>query len=266
MLHQGTGLVVDRAHRDESLSGLHVEVRDGLQQGTQVRMLGSLVQGNDRAAFHHAALVEDDDLLREIGHHPEIVGDDEHRHVELGLKLFDEREDLRLDRHVERRRGLVGNQQRWPTDQCHRNHRALAQAAGQFERVTAQRSRRIGKAHQAQHVLSPGDAFLAADLVVQEQRLADLIADGVQRRQRCHRLLEDHRDVAATYPADDRSVGLEARDVDRRLGRTGLGEQDFARRDARSSGQDPHHGLRRDRLARSRFAHQRHRRSGPDAK
>jgi hypothetical protein len=54
--------------------------------------------------FHHAPLVEDDDLLREIGHDAEIVRNDEDGHSELRLQFLDEGQDLRLDRHVERRR------------------------------------------------------------------------------------------------------------------------------------------------------------------
>ena len=41
----------------------------------------------------------------------EVVGDQEHRHPQLGLELCDQLEDLRLHRHVERRRRLVGEQQ-----------------------------------------------------------------------------------------------------------------------------------------------------------
>ena len=46
-------------------------------------------------------------------------------------------QDLRLDRDVERRRRLVGDQQRRAADQRHGDHRALAQAAGKLERIGA---------------------------------------------------------------------------------------------------------------------------------
>ena len=44
-------------------------------------------------------------------------------------------EDLRLRRHVERRRRLVGDQQVGIVDQRHRDHHALAHAAGELVRV-----------------------------------------------------------------------------------------------------------------------------------
>ena len=50
-------------------------------------------------------------------------------------KLADEVEDLRLRRHVERRRGLVGDQQVGVVHQRHRDHHALAHAARELVRV-----------------------------------------------------------------------------------------------------------------------------------
>ena len=55
--------------------------------------------------------VHDRDLVGDLGDDAEVVGDDHDRGVELALQALDQLEDLRLDRHVERRRRLVGDQQ-----------------------------------------------------------------------------------------------------------------------------------------------------------
>ena len=217
LLHQRSGVVVDRAHRNEPLAGLHVEVGDGMQQRAQVGMGRPLVQRLDGALLHHATFVEDDHFLRQVGDDAQIVRDDEHGHVELGLQFLDQGEDLRLDGHVERRGRFVGDEQRRAADERHRDHRPLPQAAGELERIALQRARRVGEAHQAQHFLGPGHALLVAHPMMQEEGFAHLVADGVQRRQRHHRLLEDHRDVAAADLAQRDAVGLELGDVARGL-------------------------------------------------
>ena len=216
-----------------------------------------LVERGHRPLLHHAALVEHDHFLRQVGDDPQVVGDDEHGHPELGLQLLDEREDLRLDRHVERRGRLVGNEKGRPAHERHRDHRPLPQAAGQLERIHLERARRVGKADEAQHLLGALHAFLAADAMVQVQGFAHLVADRMERRQRHHRFLEDHRNVPPADPAERDAVGFELGDVARRLLRPRSREKDLAGRDLRRFRQDPHHRLRRYGLPRARFADQR---------
>ena len=84
---------------------------------------------DDPPAVHHG------DLVGVPGHDAEVVGDEDHRHVALPALLADEVEDLRLHGHVERRRRLVGEQQRRPAGQGDGDHHALAHAAGQLVRV-----------------------------------------------------------------------------------------------------------------------------------
>ena len=55
-------------------------------------------------------------------------------------------EDLRLHRHVERRRRLVGDQQLGVVDERHRDHHALAHAAGELVRVGVDAPARVGDA------------------------------------------------------------------------------------------------------------------------
>ena len=58
---------------------------------------------------------------------------------------------------------------------------------------------------------------------VQAHHLDDLVADGVQRRERAHRLLEDHRADAAADGADRGCRAVERDEVDRRRGRGSRG-------------------------------------------
>ena len=67
----------------------------------------------------------------------------------------DQLEDLRLDRHVERCRGLVGEDQLRVAGQCDGDHHTLAHAAGELVRVVVETVLRAGDAHLAQQLSHP---------------------------------------------------------------------------------------------------------------
>ena len=95
---------------------------------------------DDLALLHHA------DLVGELAHDAEIMGDEQHRHAEPRLRVLEQLQDLRLHRHVERGGRLVGDQQVRLVRQRHGDHHALALAAGELMRITLQPPGRIGNA------------------------------------------------------------------------------------------------------------------------
>jgi hypothetical protein len=133
------------------------------------------------AALHDPAAVQHDHVIGHVGDHAEIVGDEQDRHAEFALELAHQLQDLRLDRDVERRGRLVGDQQRRIADQRHRNHRTLAQTARELERIGPERLRGIGEADPGQHLDRALPALGAGHVGVQQHGLADLVADRVQR-------------------------------------------------------------------------------------
>ena len=96
------------------------------------------------------------------------------------------------------------------------------------------------------------------------QRLADLVADRVQRRQRGHRLLEDLADAAAAQRPDLRPVARQLQNVGGRPGSLRIGEQD-APGDACRPRQDAHDRLADDGFSGAGFADQRRHLAGQDA-
>ena len=94
------------------------------------------------------------------------------------LQLAQQVEDLRLDRDVERRRRLVGDDERRLAGERDRDHHALAHAAGQLMRVVARAPRGVGNAHRVEQLDRAGARALApARAAVHEQRLGNLVAD-----------------------------------------------------------------------------------------
>ena len=167
------------------------------------------------------------------------MGDDDQRHPQLLLQILDQVQHLRLDRHVDRRGGLVGDQQPRPARQCHRDHGALAHAAGEIERVGVDGLSRLRHAHPVQHLDRLGARLPLGDLLVQHDHLHDLVADGVHGRKRGHGLLKHHRDLGAADLADGAALRIQRHQVDTALdlvSRTGCGRPRSRRSWARCAG------------------------------
>ena len=115
-------------------------------------------------------------------------------------------QDLVLDGDVERGRRLVGEQQLGFGGERDGDHRALAHAAGELVRIVVEpRARRRGCRRGRAAPSRAGAARLVARAAVCATRLSSICsADGEHRVQRRHRLLEDHRDLAAAHVAQAR--------------------------------------------------------------
>ena len=92
-------------------------------------MLRVLVQGVRVRDLDDVPEVHDRDPVGDVPDDPEIVRDEEVREVEVLLQALEEVQDLRLDRDVERRHGLVAHDQLRVRAQGPRDPDALALAA-----------------------------------------------------------------------------------------------------------------------------------------
>ena len=103
------------------------------------------------------------------------------RHADFALQLFEQGKNLCLHRHIKRGGRLIANQQLGSTRQRHRNHRPLALTAGELmrEKIDALVGRRNTGARQKLNGARTGELFFHA--LVQHQYFSDLMTDGVQR-------------------------------------------------------------------------------------
>ena len=174
------------------------------------------------------------------------MADEDDRGAEIGVQPAQQVEDLRLDRDVERRRRLVGDQQRGLVREPHREHDALAHPARELVRIGAHRALRAGDPH----ALQQRDRALAGAFLreppMRRHRLDELAQDAQHRVERGHRVLEDHRDLGAAHLAHGAL---------RQLREIAPAEADAAADDARGLFEQAHHGFRRHALARTGFAH-----------
>ena len=72
-------------------------------------MAGTAEHFGGRALLHDAAEIEDDDPVAEVASSRQVMADEEHGKAELLLQRGKKLQHLRLDGHIERRDGLVGD-------------------------------------------------------------------------------------------------------------------------------------------------------------
>ena len=106
----------------------------------------------DGALLDHLAVAQHDDAIGDVGDDAEIMGDQQHAHAAVAPEIVDQAQDLALGGDVERGRRLVRDQKRRLVRHRHRDHDALALAAGELERIAVGQQRRVRQADLRQQL------------------------------------------------------------------------------------------------------------------
>ncbi len=128
-----------------------VQARHRLEQHLGVVVLRLVENVVDLAALDDLAAAHHRNAVGHARDHAHIVADEDDRGLQLGLEVAHDVEDLGLHGDVERRGRLVGDQQVGAAHHSHRDHHALAHAAGQLVRVLAHAPGAFGNAHQFEY-------------------------------------------------------------------------------------------------------------------
>ena len=97
---------------------------------------------DDLAGVHHV------DPVAHLGHHAQVVGDEQHGRAGLGPQVAHEVEDLGLHGDVQGGGRLVGDEQARRAGHRGGDEGALLLPARDLMRVTPGQGRRVGQAHQ----------------------------------------------------------------------------------------------------------------------
>ena len=148
--------------------------------------------GGRRPFLDDAARIHHQDAARERGDRREIVADPDQRRPEIAHEAAHLGEDLRLDRHVQRRRRLIANDQRRPVQQRDRDRDALAHAARELMRIGVEALRGVGDADGRERLDRARPRGFLRHALVRLDRQAHLRCDGQHRIEHAHRILEHH--------------------------------------------------------------------------
>ena len=120
----------------------------------------------------------------------------------MGLPLGNAQqiEDLSLDRHVQCRGRLIGDDEVWVVGDGHGDDDALTHTTGELVREGLGTHLGVGDTHHVEQFdgTIPG-VRLAESGIMHQQRLDELVTDRVHRCERRQRILEDHGDLGASH-------------------------------------------------------------------
>ena len=136
-----------------------------------------------------------------VGHHAQVVGDQQQAQLALLLQGLEQVQHLLLDGHVQRGGWLIGNQVTGLGRQGHGNHHPLLLAATHLEGVAVDATLRLGDAHTAQPVHGLAPRRHPTQAGVRLDGLDDLVAHPHHRVEAGGGLLKDDADVPATDAA-----------------------------------------------------------------
>ena len=176
-------------------------VGHGAEQSLRVRIAG---RGEEFARFgllENLSGVHHDDVVGHAGDDAEVVRDENDARPGVDFELFDEFENLGLNRHVERGGRLVGDEQFRLARKRHGDHHALSHAAGKFVRVAIDAHSCIGYADRLQHFDGVFVSLLFRVTEMKPRNLHQLFRDAHERIERGHRVLKNHADALAANPA-----------------------------------------------------------------
>ena len=186
---------------EHDLLALRLARRRGDRGEKRVRV-GVLRAREERVArprLDDAAEVHDRDRVRHVPDDREVVRDEEIRQVEPVLKAAQEVEDLCLDRDVDRRHGLVEDDQLRIESESACDADTLALPAGELARIGA---RMLGaQSHELEQLRHPRAPLLSRALtLVDDERERDDLLDRLPLVQRRVRILEDDLHLSAQPP------------------------------------------------------------------
>ncbi len=108
---------------------------DGAQQGAGVGMLGVVENVIDGGLLDHPSQVHHGDVIAHLRHHTQVVGDEDDRHVDAGLQIAHQVQDLGFGGHIQGGGRLIGEQDGGGAGKRQGDHRPLAHATAQLVRV-----------------------------------------------------------------------------------------------------------------------------------
>ncbi len=139
---------------------------------------------DDAAEVHHGHVVAD------VPHDGHVVGDEQHRQTEPLPQVGEQVEHRGLHRDVERRDGLVGDQDLGLERERAGDRDALPLTARELSRIGVERARR--KAHEVEQLAAALRHAGARHEVVHAQQLGERLTHCHARVERRVGILEDH--------------------------------------------------------------------------
>jgi len=156
---------------------------------------GVIEQPFDRGGFDDLTGVEDYDVVGDLSHDPEVVGDEFEGGPGGFLKVAHQSEDLGLNGDVQGGGGFVGDHQVGVAGQRLSDQNPLAHAPAELVGIVAGALGGSGDLDFFEHPDGFDPSFASRHLAVEPEDFGHLVPHRVEWVQGGHRFLEDHADL-----------------------------------------------------------------------
>ncbi len=180
--------LADDLHRLEAT--VRIRLRDGRQQAPSIRMPRSGEELLDRSLFDDPAEVHHAHPIADVTDDRQIVRDEQVGQPQALLEIEEQVQDLRLDRDVQRGRGLVQDEQLWLQREGARDPDPLALSATELVGKAIQML--VSQPHRCNQRSHPVVQLFASSSTKNDERLGHGRLDGLTRIERGVRVLENH--------------------------------------------------------------------------
>ncbi len=162
----------------------------------------------DRADLGEPPGIHDGDAVGGLGDDAHVVGHQHDRGAVVAAETLQQRDDLRLDRDVERRRRLVGDDEPRVGAEREGDDDALPHAAGEMMRITVDAPFGAWDADFLQELDRAPPRRRAVEVEMGLDGFDELAPDGVERIEAGQRILEDRADLLAAQPPHLRAAQI----------------------------------------------------------
>jgi hypothetical protein len=158
------------------------------------------VQFRGRRLLHQDAGIHDGHPLGDVGHHPQVVGDEEHCQIHFSLEAGQKGQYLGLDGDIQSGGGFVGNKELRVKGQGHGDEDPLTQPPGKLVGISVQVPLRIRQTYAAESLGGLDSRLPMGQVTMLPKDFSHLFPHGKHRIESGHGLLKDHADPVAPDP------------------------------------------------------------------
>ena len=154
-----------------------------------------------RVAFHDMTVIHDQYVIRDFGHHAQIVGNEQHRQSDFVLESDQQTQNLSLHGNVQCRGRFIGDKQAGLAAQGDGNHRSLQHATAQLMRVGRHDEFGVRQFDTFEPCNRLCLGFRTGNIGMGQNGFNKLVANGEHRVKGMHRFLEDEPDIGTSHLA-----------------------------------------------------------------
>ena len=167
-----------------------LDVRKGVEEAFSIWVHGLSEDFLKGAFLYNPSCIHYSYVVADFSYDAQVMGDHDHGSVVFFLQIAHKLQYLCLDGYIQSCGRLIGNEKLRVAGQGNGYDYSLLHATGELVGIFVKSLAR--NTYQFQHISSLLHGFFLLQLLMDHDGFSNLLTDGENRVQGCHRILEDH--------------------------------------------------------------------------